>query len=174
MRLATRTREFVATLVGMAAASAITGCGRYAQSGATIGESMHQLFEVQNISVSVHRPADLSYEFAFDGNNLPRWASGLGHSVRFESGAWIADGPLGRVAVRFAARNQLGVLDHDVTLPSGQVVHNPMRVVPNGNGCTVTFTLMRLPGVSEQKFHEDAQWVERDLVRLKQVLEDTK
>jgi hypothetical protein len=36
-----------------------------------------------------------------------------------------------------------------------------------------TFTLMRLPGVSEEKFHEDALWVERDLLRLKQLLEDT-
>jgi hypothetical protein len=62
------------------------------------------------------------------------------------------------------------VLDHDATLPSGDVVHDPMRVVPNGNGCTVTFTLMRLPGVTHEKFKEDAQWVEKDLFRLKELV----
>ena len=132
---------------------------------------MNQLLEVANISVSISRNASVVYDFVVDGSNLPRWASGLGSAVRPDADAWIADGPIGRVAVRFAHRNDLGVLDHDVRLPSGAVVHNPMRVVPNGSGCTVTFTLMRLPGGSEEKFRDDAQWVERDLTRLKQLLE---
>jgi hypothetical protein len=73
--------------------------------------------------------------------------------------------------VRFAAPNDLGVLDHDVVLPSGATVHNPMRVVPNGPGSTVIFTLLRLPGVSEAKFTHDAKWVEKDLTTLKELLE---
>jgi hypothetical protein len=32
-------------------------------------------------------------------------------------------------------------LDHDVTLPSGETLSNPMRVVPNGTGSEVVFTL---------------------------------
>ena len=39
-------------------------------------------------------------------------------------------------------RYYLGVPDHDV-LESGVTVHNPIRVVPNGSGSTVIFTLMR-------------------------------
>jgi len=129
------------------------------------------LLEVRNVAVSIARPAEDVYRFASDGAHLPRWASGLGESVRREEGAWIADGPLGRIVVRFAPTNGFGVLDHDVTLPTGETVHNPMRVVPNGGGCTVTFTLLRQPGVSAEKFAEDARWVERDLRRLKQLLE---
>ena len=41
------------------------------------------------------------------------------------------------------------------------IVHNAIRVIPNGIGSTVTFTIMRLSGVSEQKFDDDAKWVER-------------
>lgn len=35
-----------------------------------------------------------------------------------------------------------GLLDHDVELESGMVVHNPMRVVPNGEGSEFMFTLI--------------------------------
>ena len=96
----------------------------------------NDLFEVRNISVSIGRaPMDV-YAFAGNGENLPRWATGLGQTIRDVGGEWIADGPLGRVKIRFAAPNDLGVLDHDVVLPSGTTVHNPMRVVPNGAGST--------------------------------------
>ena len=33
------------------------------------------------------------------------------------------------------------------------------------------FTLMRLSGVSEQTFNDDAKWVEKDLTTLKSLLE---
>ena len=129
------------------------------------------LRDVTNISVSIRRSPKEVYAFASNGENLPRWASGLGDSVRSVDGEWIADGPLGRIVVRFVAPNDLGVLDHDVVLPSGATVHNPMRVVPNGSGSTVIFTLLRLPGVSEGKFSEDAKWIEKDLTTLKGLLE---
>jgi hypothetical protein len=40
-----------------------------------------------------------------------------------------------------------------------------------GAGCTVIFTLLRLPGVTEQQFDEDARAVERDLRTLEALLE---
>jgi hypothetical protein len=129
------------------------------------------LLEVRNISVSIGASPQDVYAFAFNGENLPRWASGLGHSARSVNGEWVADGPLGQIRVRFAAPNDLGVLDHDVVLPSGITVHNPMRVVPNGPGSTVIFTLLHLPDVSDAKFSEDAKWVEKDLTTLKELLE---
>jgi hypothetical protein len=39
---------------------------------------------------------------------------------------------MGRVTVTFAPRNDFGVLDHDVTLPSGETVYNPLRVISDG------------------------------------------
>jgi hypothetical protein len=75
------------------------------------------------------------------------------------------------VRVKFAPRNRFGVMDHDVTLDSGVTVHNPMRVVPNGEGSEFMFTLIRRPGVSDAEFAEDRAAVERDLQRLKELLE---
>ena len=128
--------------------------------------------EVRHVSVSVDRAPAAVYRFAADAENLPRWASGLGSTIRpAGDGWWIAEGAAGRVRVRFAEPNALGVLDHDVVLESGATVHNPLRVVPNGAGSEVTFTLFRRPGASDDEFAADARWVERDLRSLKRLLE---
>jgi hypothetical protein len=47
-----------------------------------------------------------------------------------------------------------------------------MRVIPNGSGSEVLFTLVRAPGMTDQEFANDAQQVERDLAALKSLLED--
>lgn len=132
---------------------------------------MQTLLPVRHISVSIRCSPEDVYAFASNLENLPRWASGLGGSIRNAGGEWIADGPMGPVKVRFAAPNELGVLDHDVVLPSGTTVHNPIRVVPNGTGSEVTFTLFRQPEVPEEQFERDAEWVEKDLRTLKDLLE---
>jgi hypothetical protein len=46
-----------------------------------------------------------------------------------------------------------------------------MRVVANGSGSEVLFTLFQLPGMSEEAFVADAGMVERDLRGLKSRLE---
>jgi hypothetical protein len=130
------------------------------------------MHDVQHVSVYIaRRPAEV-YEFASDPRNLPRWAAGLARSeVRKDGDEWVADAPFGKVRVRFAPPNSFGVLDHDVTLESGVTIHNPMRVVPNGEGSEFTFTLIRRPGVSGAEFAKDKAAVEKDLQTLKQVLE---
>ena len=77
----------------------------------------------------------------------------------------------GPAQVRFAERNDLGVLDHYVKLSSGVEVYVPMRVVPNGSSSEVVFTLFKTPEMSDKQFAEDAGMVERDLKTLKSVLE---
>jgi hypothetical protein len=130
------------------------------------------MHDVQHISVFIgRRPADV-YNFAVDARNLPRWAAGLARSeVRKEKDGWVADSPMGKVKIRFARKNAYGVLDHDVELESGITVHNPMRVVPNGEGSEFIFTLIRQPGMSDEKFAADKAAVERDVKTLKGLLE---
>jgi len=124
----------------------------------------------RHIAVSIDRAAGDVYSYASNPENLPAWASGLG-SVRRDGDAWVSDMDIGRVRIAFAPRNDLGVLDHDVTLPDGTTFHNPMRVVPNGGGCEVTFTLFRLPGVPDEEHEKDAATIAKDLVALKTVME---
>ena len=128
-------------------------------------------FESQHVSVSINRSADQVYAFASNPENLPKWAAGLSGSIKNVNGDWIAASPIGSVKVKFADQNVFGVLDHDVTLPSGEKVYNPMRVFPNNDGCELIFTLYRRPGTSDEMFAEDAQAVTRDLKKLKALLE---
>lgn len=127
--------------------------------------------ESKHISARIERPVSTAYEYAADPANLPEWAPGLGTSVVEIDGKWWVETPSGRVSVKFVPRNEYGILDHHVTLPSGEVVYNPLRVFANGEGCDVVFTLHKTPGMSAEEFERDAGLVQADLTRLKQVLE---
>lgn len=126
----------------------------------------------RHLSVRVDRPAREVYEFAADPDHLALWAAGLGGPVRRSDGGLVVDTPGGAVTVAFVGRNDLGVLDHVVTLPSGERVYNPLRVIPDGAGCEVVFTLRRRPGMSDEAFDDDAAAVLADLATLKRLLED--
>ena len=78
---------------------------------------------------------------------------------------------MGIVKVKFADKNPFGVLDHEVTLPSGATVYNPMRVFPNQDGSELGFTLYRQPDTSDMEFNEDVRAIENDLQQLKAILE---
>lgn len=132
------------------------------------------MYGVRHISIYIDRKPSEVYEFASNPENLPLWAAGLARSeVKQEGREWVAQAPFGPVRIRFAEANPFGVMDHDVELDSGVVVHNPMRVLPNGNGSEFVFSLFRQPGMSEDQFVADGQAVEQDLQRLKEVLEAT-
>lgn len=76
-------------------------------------------YAARHISISIECPPEKAYKFISNPENLPQWAAGLSRSKMSKSGEdWIADSPMGIVKVRFAPQNSLGVVDHDVTLPS--------------------------------------------------------
>ena len=128
------------------------------------------MYRCLTVSVSIQRLPAHVYAFVSNGDNLARWLT-FCTSVRRSRDEWVLDTPVGEMRFRFVPANELGVLDHHVTLPDGQEVLNPMRVVPNGAGSEVVFTLFQLSGMSEEKFAEDVGMVKRDLAGLKAVLE---
>lgn len=125
----------------------------------------------RHIGVRIERDARDVYAYASDPVRLPEWAPGLAETVEHVGGQWIVHGPMGKAVVAFAPPNAFGVLDHDVTLPSGETFHNPLRVLPHGTACEVVFSLRRGPGVSDEEFERDADAVLADLRTLKRLLE---
>jgi hypothetical protein len=132
---------------------------------------MADTLEARIISISIRRDWRAVYDFAQRPENFARWASGAAKSLRREGDDWVADGPEGRAALRFAPRNAFGVLDHTVILASGAEIQVPVRVVLNGGGCEVMFTLFRQPGMTDAVFARDGEWVAKDLAALKALLE---
>jgi hypothetical protein len=121
--------------------------------------------------VTIERPLAEVYDFISRPENFPRWASGLATSIQPEGDHWVADTPEGPVEIRFSPQNEWGVLDHRVTMPSGVEVCIPIRVVANGEGTEVIFTLFRTPGMSDEIMERDIDWVTGDLATLKELLE---
>lgn len=78
---------------------------------------------------------------------------------------------MGKVTVQFSPINDFGVIDHDVTFENGKKFHNPLRVLHNGNGSEVVFTLYRLPEMSDDDFTHDANMILKDLKKLKELIE---
>lgn len=129
-----------------------------------------RLLNARTLAVSIGCAPDQVYDFASDPRNLPRWS--IFRSATRSGDQWVMDTPDGPVALRFVEANELGVLDHYVKLGSGVEIYVPMRVVPNGEGSEVLFTLLQTLDMSDEEFAEDAKQVERDLATLKAVLED--
>jgi hypothetical protein len=132
-------------------------------------------FESRHLTVHIERPAAEVYAYAADPARLPDWAPGLGSAVEQVDGRWYVVGGMGRVALDFAPPNPYGVLDHDVTLPSGEVFYNPLRVIADAaggaGGCEVVFTLRRQDEMSAADYDRDAAAVLADLERLKAAVE---
>lgn len=129
--------------------------------------------EARTVSVTIERPPQTVYDYVADPATLPLWTF-------FESitpagdGRWTSTGPDGETAaIAFAPPNEFGVLDQDVEVAPGDVVHVPLRVVPNGPGSEVLFTAFRRPEYTDDDFDADVAVVRADLARLKELLESS-
>ena len=78
---------------------------------------------------------------------------------------------MGKVIVRFFAKNNFGALNHEVILESGMKFLNPMRVISNGSRAEVTFILFKTQDMNMEKFEADTAWIKKDLLKLKSILE---
>lgn len=123
------------------------------------------------VSETVAAAPDAVYEFARKMDNLPQWASGVASGIERDGSDWYSQSPMGRVKVDMAPVNEFRVLDHDVTLPDGNIVHNAFRVTPAGKGSVLTFVVLQMPGMSADDLSRDAAHVAADLLALKRLLE---
>jgi hypothetical protein len=141
-------------------------------SGPAIGADTQTVtVESRTITVRIARPFNKVYEFLVDPADWNQWAFGLGRNIRHSQHGWIADSDGGVARVQFTPQNSFGVVDHTVIRPSGQHVYIPMRLIANGSGCELLFTLFREPNMSDAQFASDAGFVQRDLNGLKSLLE---
>jgi len=123
-------------------------------------------------SISIKREWRALYEQIWRPEFFPHWASGLADSeFRQEGDVWLATGPEGPIRIRFTARNDYGVMDHIVHPGDGTEIHVPLRVIANGEGAEVMLTLFRQPDMDDERFAADARWINKDLARLKALIE---
>src|SRR5512138_453281 len=124
------------------------------------------IYPSTTISMQIAREPAAVYAFVSALENFPRWATTFCKSIRKEQDNWVMETSLGPMSIRLAPPNSLGVLDHYLTPPSGETLYVPLRVVANGSGSELLFTLFRLPGVSDESYAADAALVRQDLATL--------
>jgi len=132
---------------------------------------MVALLKSRTLSVAINCDRKKVYEFVSNPENLPKWAKMFCRSIKKSNGGWIVETPQGPVKVRFIRKNEFGILDHYVSPAPGVEFLVPMRVVPNGSGSEVIFTLFQLAGMSDEEFAQDIGWVEQDLSNLRSIVE---
>ncbi|WP_282851743.1 GNAT family N-acetyltransferase [Gulosibacter sediminis] len=129
--------------------------------------------ESRHLSEIVHASPRAVWNFASDPDNLPRWAAGLAQApVRRRGEQLVVDSPMGEVTVEFVGANDLGVLDHVVTLPSGEAALNPLRVLEHPAGAELVFTV-RQRDMTVAEFDRDCAAVAADLARLRTLVESS-
>ena len=129
----------------------------------------------RTLSVSINSKPKTVYEFVLNLENLPKWAKMFCRSIKLLNGEWIAEILQEQAKVRITKRNDFGILDHYVKLlssPNVDEVFVPMRVVQNGDGSEVIFTIFQLAGMAEERYAEDIRMVEQDLKNLKSIIEE--
>lgn len=130
------------------------------------------LLPVRHISVGIERPPARVYAYLAEPANFACWATGLGSALRpLGPNEWLAQGPTGSMRIRFSEANAFGVADHVLLPPEGEEIVAPLRVLANGDGSEVVFSLFRRSGMDDAAFERDAEWVRADLLRLRTLLE---
>ncbi len=128
----------------------------------------------RHVSRVIAAPPEAVYAYAADPDKLREWAAGLAQSeVVREDDSLVVESPMGTVVVTFVPRNDFGVIDHEVRLPSGAVVNNPVRIIAHPDGAEIVFTIRQLD-LTDEEFDRDAAMVEQDLDTLGSLIEQAR
>lgn len=137
----------------------------------TQGSNGATTIESRTVSVRINRPFRTVYDFLAAPENWNGWARGLGKSIRRSQDGWIADTDEGTIKIRFTPKNDFGIVDHYVRRKSGVEIYVPMRLITNGSGCELLFTLFRETDMSDERYAADMEFVKQDLNALKTIVE---
>lgn len=129
------------------------------------------------VSRSITKTIDLrvgpDYAFAYlsDPLNWPKWAIVNMKSVRPRLDGWYeTETRQGRGQLKMMANKQFGLLDHLWKDPQASWTV-PARLVANGEGCTFMLTFFQSSVMDDAAFDAASQDVERELAKLKEILE---
>lgn len=131
------------------------------------------LMAAKVVSHSIARPLHEVYAYLAEPTNFGSWAFAGDAAMRpLGAGEWAVETSVGPRIIRFAGRNDFGVLTYFSRLDAGSPPHPvPMRVLPNGAGTELIYVFYQRPGSSDADFRSVVEWVTADLLALKSLLE---
>lgn len=122
-------------------------------------------------SVDIEVSPQTTFTFLNDPLNWPKWAIVNMKSVtRGKDGWYDTVTRQGNGQLKMASDSTSGILDHIWKDPQASWTV-PARVVPNGKGCTFLITFFQPPVLTDAAFDAAAKEVDRELAKLKELLE---
>lgn len=111
------------------------------------------------------------YDFLVDPMNWPQYAVVNLRSVSARHDGWFkAVTKFGEGEIKVDGVKEFGILDHVWKDPQASwKVY--CRVVPNGDGSTVAFTLFQPPVMNDPQFDHAMKEMDIELAKLKEILE---
>lgn len=133
--------------------------------------------ETRTLTVTIDAPFEAVTTDLADPARHLEWATEFfaGPGRQQEDGSVIAMVPMmgGDVRFRIVGDAEVGILDillAPVGAPYGPPL--PVRVIPNGDGADVLWTLARMPGADDETWEQGLESMSRELSALKDRLED--
>ena len=124
------------------------------------------------ISTAIKRSASDVYIYLAEPRNYPKWAAVEGPSfTRIGPNDWQCETAMGERVVRFCERNRFGILDHAVFKRADAPIVTPMRAIPNGGGCLLSYTFFQRPGTTDEQFVSAIEWITSDFLTLQSLLD---
>ena len=103
--------------------------------------------------------------------NQPRWAKNFVRSTNaIGGGRYVMETPAGPMTYRVEADPNRGTVDFIFDGAQGENIL-PARVVPQGNGSIVTFTITRTPNMDDRAWEAGMRGMDDELAELKRLLE---
>lgn len=132
---------------------------------------MNKIARSATKSADIQTPPEKAYAFLADPMNWPQYAVVNLRSVSPGQNGWFkAVTKFGEGQLKINGVKELGLFDHVWKDPqaSWQVYS---RVVPNGDGSTVTMTLFQPPVMSDEQFDHAMKEMDVEMAKLKEILE---
>jgi uncharacterized protein YndB with AHSA1/START domain len=123
-------------------------------------------------TIVIEAPPDQVFEFVAVPENQPRWAINFVRSTRrLDDGGYVMETPAGELRYRIDADPERRVIDWVFASLAGESVL-PARVVPHPAGSAFSFTILRMPGTSDEDWERGRRGLDEELGVLKGVLEE--
>ncbi len=122
-------------------------------------------------SITINAPVSRVFTFVANLANWPKWA--IANVVAVKPGTsewWAMETRTGLGRIRIRPEEASGVLDYDL-ISSGVQWKVAARVVAKGSGSEFTLEFSPPPSISKEAFDKQVGLADKELARLKQLLE---
>jgi hypothetical protein len=132
---------------------------------------LNELHQVIVKSLSIHNRTQEAFDFFSNPKNME--LGGAIHSMQKSPDGWYVfdHNVAGKSKMKHTVNQEFKILDH-VFQGAGLEWNVYVRVIPNGNGSTITWTFIKPDGLSDEQFNEQLKNFDLEIEGWRKALEN--